>query len=348
MENTEIKNDDNDILEKMYLELCEDKKKIENEIQINNAQIEQTKKYLDTVLTEENNNLRVFSPRNPVNLYGERIKENKDLLSQFEKSNIQKYKELNLINDRLKGLKSVVNDDSYVSHETCDESKIISSNSTITVNNSQFIDILDEERQRIARDIHDSSIQSLIHVIHTVELAEKYIDVDTIRAKLELQTIEKNLREAINELRMQIYDLRSNPQETVDFKTSLENLKSDLSIRTSIDISFDIESLDTINSYICITIYKVIKECCLNTIKHSEAKSLLVKLFTINDSISLEIKDDGKGIDFSTQEQNNVHYGLSIIKERVNLLKGDIIIEADKDKGTDIKITIPMKEGQDD
>lgn len=75
-------------------------------------------------------------------------------------------------------------------------------------NNLTIFKVQEEERQRIARDLHDTSLQNLTHLIHKIELSSLYIDKDPIQAKLELSIVEKSLRKTIEEIRNIIYDLR--------------------------------------------------------------------------------------------------------------------------------------------
>ena len=82
-------------LKNMYIELLEEKKQYEDAINNNNNTIQEITAYLNTVLTEENKSLSVFSPRNPINLYGERIKENKEEIDKLESNNRDLYKKLN-------------------------------------------------------------------------------------------------------------------------------------------------------------------------------------------------------------------------------------------------------------
>lgn len=69
-------------------------------------------------------------------------------------------------------------------------------------------EIQELDRRRIARDLHDTSLQNLSHLIHKLELVSMYMDKDMIRAKLELASVSKNINHIIDEIRMVIYDLR--------------------------------------------------------------------------------------------------------------------------------------------
>ena len=72
------------------------------------------------------------------------------------------------------------------------------------LSNLMALSIQEEDRQRIARELHDTSLQNLAHLIHKIELSSLYIDQDPVRAKLELSAVNKNLREIIEEIRCTI------------------------------------------------------------------------------------------------------------------------------------------------
>ena len=86
------------------------------------------------------------------------------------------------------------------------------------------LDVQEKERQRIARDLHDSSLQNLTHLVHKVELSSLYIDRDPVKAKLELATIEAGLRKVIDDIRNRIYDLRPMTFDDLGLRQTLLNL----------------------------------------------------------------------------------------------------------------------------
>ena len=93
-------------------------------------------------------------------------------------------------------------------------------------NNLTIFKVQEEERQRIARDLHDTSLQNLTHLIHKIELSSLYIDKDPIQAKLELSIVEKSLRKTIEEIRNIIYDLRPMSFDDLGLKNALLQLLS--------------------------------------------------------------------------------------------------------------------------
>ena len=98
----------------------------------------------------------------------------------------------------------------------------------------------ENERSRIARDLHDSVVQVLTNLVHKCEICSKIMDVDGIRAKLELEIMSRNLREAISEMRNVIYDLRPMSFDDLGLTGAIENLIDVLNNRFVIDIQADI------------------------------------------------------------------------------------------------------------
>jgi two-component system sensor histidine kinase DegS len=218
------------------------------------------------------------------------------------------------------------------------------------LNRFVFLDMQEKERQRIARDLHDSSLQNLTHLIHAIELSTLFIDQDADRAKLELAMVGKKLRMIIDEIRSTIFDLRPMEFDDLGFKGALQNMVDRFRSETDIFINLNMDDdIPISNELIFSNIYRIIRECVINSIKHSEARSITINVYEKNNYCHTEISDDGKG--FHTGKENQKHFGLQILEERIQLLKGSINIETcllsmcdknSKTPGTVIKIEIPI------
>lgn len=204
------------------------------------------------------------------------------------------------------------------------------------------LEIQEKERQRIARDLHDSSLQNLTHLVHKVELSSLYIDQDPIKAKLELATIEKNLRKVIEDIRNCIFDLRPMSLDDLGLKETIEKLLLVLNQDKCFKIIMDIDNIASENSeskIMLISIYRIIQECVQNSIKHSKGDKINVSVKDKKDIYEIIIQDNGIGFDENEAMKKDKHFGLSVIKERVFLLNGKI--EIDSQNGTLVKIEIP-------
>lgn len=208
----------------------------------------------------------------------------------------------------------------------------------------KILDIQEKERQRIARDLHDTSLQSMTHLIHKIELSSLYIDQDPIKAKLELAGISQNLKSVIQEMRNAIFDLRPMTFDDLGIKEAFERLADYYNNNSDFDIYYNVEEINCNNSLILITIFRIIEECVNNAIKHSGGKVVFfeIKKFTNNNCIII-ISDDGNGFDMDeVLSEKDKHFGLTILNERVDLLSGNIQIDSKKGKGTVVKIIVPL------
>ena len=96
------------------------------------------------------------------------------------------------------------------------------------------------DRKRIANELHDTSIQDLTHIIHQIELAGFYIDIDATKAKLELASVNDEIRKIIKDIRNTIFDLRPMSFDDLGLTGAIENLIDVLNNRFVIDIQADI------------------------------------------------------------------------------------------------------------
>lgn len=203
----------------------------------------------------------------------------------------------------------------------------------------RILDIQEKERQRIARDLHDYSLQSLTHLIHKLELCSMVMDDDIVQAKLEIASIRLSLKQIIEDIRITIFNLRPMPFDDLGVKEVFFRLEENLKILSDMKINFEIGEISSDNSVLLMTIFRIIHECSTNSVKHSGGKNLFVSLTENVDMISIVVEDDGKG--FDVEEKKEGHFGLRILKERVALLSGSLEIVSN-DKGTKVKVFIPL------
>ena len=195
------------------------------------------------------------------------------------------------------------------------------------------------ERKRIADDLHDTTVQDLVHLSQQLELATMYLNQDVNQTRLELLSAKKYIKKIIEDMRGTIYDLRPMALDDIGWNAAIDKLKKDLKEKSDINVIFNVCNIDNIDSIIKITIYRIICEACRNTYKHANAESMIVTLRNDNKFLTLEIVDDGIGI--GEYDETN-HFGLSMIKEKVDLLSGRLSIFTDE-KGTNISIVIPVE-----
>lgn len=206
-----------------------------------------------------------------------------------------------------------------------------------------LLNMQEEDRQRIARDLHDTSLQNLTHLIHKIELSSLYIDKDPLEAKLELSLVNKELRNTIDEIRGTIFNLRSMTFDDLGLKTAFERLLENINGNHIYQINQDIEDVSCETNIFLSSIYRIGEEALNNIVKHANCSTIWFSCKTQDENYVMDIKDDGVGFDFNQDYVKDKHFGLSLMKQRVILLNGTIEIESSPNKGTEIHIEIPLE-----
>ena len=175
------------------------------------------------------------------------------------------------------------------------------SNTDSELFNRVILQTLEGERQRIARDLHDSTVQSLTSLLHKTELCIKLLDMDPIRCRLELSSQGKILKDIINELRNMIYNLRPMSFDDIGFDVTVERALDKFKASNNVRCNFKILGEPyVIDSLVSLTLLRVIQEACSNSIKHGNASEIDVVLKYDTENLILNIKDNGDGFNTST------------------------------------------------
>lgn len=205
------------------------------------------------------------------------------------------------------------------------------------------------ERNRIARDLHDSSVQSLTGLVHKTELCMRLADMDTVRVKLELQTMSDTIKTIINGMREIIYNLRPMSLDNLGLAVTIDAYCLQLKKNYDLEVSFqNPEEEPELPSIWKVTLYRILQEACRNVVKHAKASRMDIILSYEDKKLKLAVKDNGIGFDMisgteDSKEQAH-NFGLSMMKERVKLLGGTIQIQSVVGEGTTVCVEIPLQE----
>ena len=210
-------------------------------------------------------------------------------------------------------------------------------------NNLALLSVQEDERRRIAMELHDTALQNLAYIIRKIELSGKYIDIDPEKAKSELTLVNNSIRSVIEEIRNTIYDLRPMVFDDLGFKAACDRLVQKMYENNHYYIVSDIDDIEGASPIILTTIYRIIQESLQNIMKHSEATKVKILCNYFHNTLHLYIEDDGVGFDTDkVLKLDSNHFGLKVIKERVELLGGNINIMSEKGKGTRIDVIIEI------
>lgn len=208
----------------------------------------------------------------------------------------------------------------------------------------RIIKAQEEERRRIARDIHDGPAQSLATLVVRSEVINKIADEDTNLLKEEIASMKGILKSTLKEIRRIMYDLRPMSLDDLGLVSTVKRLISDILYEKNLEINLNVLNDEKIYSPLLrLTIFRLIQESLNNACKHSQTKEILVKLDIKRDRIIGVIQDFGIGFD-AEKINSKEAFGISSMKERVNLLNGKLLIDSKIGSGTKIIFDFPNEE----
>lgn len=209
--------------------------------------------------------------------------------------------------------------------------------------NLSIMTIQEEERQRIARDLHDTSLQTLAHLVHKLELCNLYMDKDVFQAKLEILSVRQSLKDVIEEIRNTIFDLRPMSFDDLGVEETFNRFVERENPDKKFKITSQVEKIELSHELTILTLYRVVQECVSNAIKHSQGTHIHIVAENITDNMyRVTIEDDGKGFTQQEADEKTNHFGLNIMRERVSILNGTIDIQSEIGKGTKVIIQFPL------
>jgi two-component system NarL family sensor kinase len=201
-----------------------------------------------------------------------------------------------------------------------------------------------EERNRIAREIHDTLAQGLAGIALKLETADSLMDMNS--SPDEVQTIVRHAldltRANLEEARRSVMDLRAAPLEERNLIDAVQNLISKWNKQTDISFSFDIiGEVRPLPSRIETALYRVIQESLTNIGRHAEASRVEIRIGFTDNEIRLVIEDDGIGFDLEKLTEG--HYGVIGMNERVKLLGGKLDLTSCPGFGTTVGVKVPLE-----
>lgn len=196
-----------------------------------------------------------------------------------------------------------------------------------------------QERNRIARDLHDSLGHALTALNFQLQTAIKLCKPDPNQAQEFLSEAHRLVAIATKEVRESVKELRNDALETQSLETLLESLINDFHQTTGILPQVEINLPIALTSQLVIPIYRIIQEALNNTRKYAKATAVQIQICTTSLGVHLIIADNGRGFD---PQQVSGGYGLRGMQERVAVLQGHLQLETQPGSGCCITVDIPM------
>lgn len=209
----------------------------------------------------------------------------------------------------------------------------------------RLMDQREQERQAIARDLHDGPIQTLSSTVFHLQMIKEIFPDQALQ--VELNQVGMNIKNSIHEIRQVINDLR--PPALMHFGLSrmIQMYTEDLRERfPGIEIILDImDDERRLSNEACLALFRIYQAAINNIVRHSGASKAWVVYRIEHEAFYLELRDNGKGFEISpdfTQLTRDGHFGLVGMKERAEAIGGEFSVSSESGKGTTIVANGPL------
>ncbi|WLR50612.1 sensor histidine kinase [Bacillus tianshenii] len=207
----------------------------------------------------------------------------------------------------------------------------------------KIIEAQEEERRRLSREIHDGPAQMLANVMMRSDLVDRiFREKGADEALKEIRDLRSMVRSALYEVRKIIYDLRPMALDDLGLVPTLRRYLNTVEEYHKITLQFEhLGKEQRLAPRLEVALFRLVQEAVQNSCKHAAPTYIHVKMEITKKHATMVIKDDGKGFDTSKKKQNA--FGLIGMKERVELLEGQLTIDSKLNKGTVIIIQVPLE-----
>jgi len=206
----------------------------------------------------------------------------------------------------------------------------------------------EEERHRLARELHDETIQDLIAIDQRIQMVSAELTKSNPEQAEQLSSLHREVNRTVKEVRRLTRALRPIYLEDLGLTTALEMLADDLQrdrqIRVEVRIEGDVRRL---SADVELAIYRIVQEALSNVVRHSQAGTVAILFSFRNGDIQAEIRDDGVGFDAPSKASTlaaSGKFGLMGMHERADLIGAELSIESEPGRGTQVRLALPASD----
>jgi signal transduction histidine kinase len=199
-----------------------------------------------------------------------------------------------------------------------------------------------EERQRLARDLHDSVTQALYSVTLHAQGARRLLAAGEVTMAADsLRGLQDTAQEALDEMRLLIFELRPPILEQVGLVAALQARLNAVEGRANLQTKLITDGVGDLESPVEQALYRIALEALNNALKHAHAQRITVQLRQMQTGVTLEITDDGVGFDPAVAHTNG-GFGVRGIAERVAQLDGTLTLQSAPGAGTQLRVEVAL------
>jgi len=228
---------------------------------------------------------------------------------------------------------------SDISKRKADEKEIRQQREDLRELAARMMTAQDDERRRIARDLHDDLSQKLAFLAMDMgKLANKGSPADFAT---ELKPLQMRAADAAMTVRKISHQLHPSVLDDIGLEAALEQYCEEFEGRTGISTRFTSKNVpDPLPKEVASSLYHIAQECLRNTAKHSESETVAVELEFAGGVLHLTVKDQGVGLREETRADRGI--GMVAMKERAHLVNGKVSIQSETGEGTEVRVEVPV------
>ncbi|WP_186579142.1 sensor histidine kinase [Aquibacillus kalidii] len=199
-----------------------------------------------------------------------------------------------------------------------------------------------EERQRLARDLHDAVSQQLFALTMMSQASLRLFDRNPEQAREQLREISETALKAQTEMRALLLHLRPVHLSGEPLEIGIRKLIDELKQKCQIDFHIHIDEIEGLSETTEEHLFRIIQESLSNTLRHANASEVTVEIVKRNNDLFVHIADNGTGFDLESDQKKKTSYGLKTMKERSEEIGGSFAVRSNQGEGTHIDIRIPL------
>lgn len=202
------------------------------------------------------------------------------------------------------------------------------------------------ERHKLSRKMHDGPAQALSNFILQAEIAQRLFDMDIDQARDELDELKATASSTFVKVRDFIFELRPMMLDDLGLVPTLRHYMESFKDQNKFDVNFTATGTERrLDGYLEIMIFRAVQELLSNATRHSDASAIKIHIDTGEDTMTVNVEDNGNG--FDAEKALDGSMGLKVIKDRVEILKGEFNLDTAMGQGTRVAFSIPAgTEGQ--
>jgi ligand-binding sensor domain-containing protein/signal transduction histidine kinase len=202
-----------------------------------------------------------------------------------------------------------------------------------------------QERNRIAREIHDNLAQEILGVSVQLEIVARLMPKSTEAARTHLDRARSLVRSSIAEARRYVWDLRSQSLEEQDLPTALAEMTRRLTAGSDVQTQFQVGgTFRPLPPQVENNLLRIGQEAVNNAVRHAQAHTITVNLDFDASSVRLSVRDDGRGFDQpSASNGSNGHFGLISMRERAEEMGGSVRVNSRPGEGSEVLVSVPIE-----